>query len=339
LAGFDTRTPQRSFGNGSSAGFGDKKGLDLWTFYPSQAALTTVDIFPLNLAIAKSDGGVAARPGQTVVYTLTYSNTSQVEATGVVVTETVPLHTRFSQTASSPTLWACPDNSPAGAICTTALGAVAGGAGGQLWFAVTLDDPLPAGVTQIENVAVIGDDLSHGDEPTGDNSAPEDTPIPPPSDDGDDGGDDDDGDDDGGGDDGGPPDEDGGDSDDGDDSDDDDGGGPPAGGGEPAPGLQALAGPGAAAPAATATPVLPVILLPETGAAGLEGWKVGKLESWKVRRLEGCKVARLQGFDSWAGCEERVNIANSPNPLNSLNFLVLLLLTGAVLGWRLVSRK
>jgi hypothetical protein len=31
--GFDTRTEQRAFGDGSEAGFGDKKGLDVWTFY------------------------------------------------------------------------------------------------------------------------------------------------------------------------------------------------------------------------------------------------------------------------------------------------------------------
>jgi hypothetical protein len=31
--GFDTRTDQRAFGDGSEDGFGDKKGLDLWTFY------------------------------------------------------------------------------------------------------------------------------------------------------------------------------------------------------------------------------------------------------------------------------------------------------------------
>jgi hypothetical protein len=31
--GFDTRTEQRAFGDGTDNGFGDKKGLDVWTFY------------------------------------------------------------------------------------------------------------------------------------------------------------------------------------------------------------------------------------------------------------------------------------------------------------------
>ncbi len=54
VRGFDTRTDQRRFGFSFDAnpgsvclpngGFGDKKGLDLWTYYPSNALLTPVDI-------------------------------------------------------------------------------------------------------------------------------------------------------------------------------------------------------------------------------------------------------------------------------------------------------
>jgi uncharacterized repeat protein (TIGR01451 family) len=271
LAGFDTRTTQRSFGNGAGDGFGDKKGLDLWTFYPSQAELTRLDIFPLNLAIGKSDGGVTARPGQTVVYTLTYSNTTQVEATGVVITETVPLYTTFDQSGSSPTVWSCAHGSPAGTACTTAVGTVTGRAGGQVYFAVRLDEPLPAGVTHIENVALIGDDGSHGGEPTGDNSAPEDTPVVPPSNGGDDGG----GDDGGDGDDG--DDEDDGDGDDDDDDDgkaddDDDDNGDGNGVGGPAPGLVALSPAATPTPGVTPAPALPVTLLPETGEPPDRPW-------------------------------------------------------------------
>jgi hypothetical protein len=46
LLGFDTSISpgQRAFGDGSQAGFGDKKGLDLWTYYPTEAD-TTLNIF------------------------------------------------------------------------------------------------------------------------------------------------------------------------------------------------------------------------------------------------------------------------------------------------------
>src|SRR6185312_9885668 len=36
LTGFDTSsTTIRKFGDGTGAGFGDKKGLDLWTYFPA----------------------------------------------------------------------------------------------------------------------------------------------------------------------------------------------------------------------------------------------------------------------------------------------------------------
>jgi hypothetical protein len=45
LVGFDTRTDQRAFGDGSDNGFGDKKGLDLWTFYLTKQD-APLDILP-----------------------------------------------------------------------------------------------------------------------------------------------------------------------------------------------------------------------------------------------------------------------------------------------------
>jgi hypothetical protein len=44
LLGFDTRSADRAFGDGSAAGFGDKKGLDLWSYYPAEGE-TTLNIF------------------------------------------------------------------------------------------------------------------------------------------------------------------------------------------------------------------------------------------------------------------------------------------------------
>ena len=43
-AGYDTTSAQRAYGNGGSTGFGDKKGLDLWTYYPSDPASATLNV-------------------------------------------------------------------------------------------------------------------------------------------------------------------------------------------------------------------------------------------------------------------------------------------------------
>jgi uncharacterized repeat protein (TIGR01451 family) len=144
--------------------------------YPPPTA-QDVDLIPPDLSLAKTDGGVSAAPGGTVVFTLTYTNSSATGATGVVITETVPANTTFNAGASLPTPWSCPDGSGPGATCLANLGPVAGNSSGSVNFALTLDDPLPNGVTQIANSAVIGDDGANGPDPTPNNTANETTPI------------------------------------------------------------------------------------------------------------------------------------------------------------------
>lgn len=50
LTGFDTSTSnQRTYGNGAGTGFGDKKGLDIWTYFPSAVRRASVNIFDTAL--------------------------------------------------------------------------------------------------------------------------------------------------------------------------------------------------------------------------------------------------------------------------------------------------
>lgn len=65
ISGFDSRTNDRSFGVSGDVGnanvrcngsFGDTKGLDIWTYFPSGTSLTTVNIIsspPANLRLVK----------------------------------------------------------------------------------------------------------------------------------------------------------------------------------------------------------------------------------------------------------------------------------------------
>ena len=177
LTGFDTTTNQRAFGTGGQFDFGDKKGLDLWTYYPSQPQAAFLNIFNFNLQLAKTDGGVTTAPGGTIVYTLTYTNTGLITATGVMITETVPDNTTFNQ-ANSTGGWGCADGSLPGTPCVLTLSDVVSDTSGTVNFAVTVDDPLPSGTTSITNTAVIGDDGANGPEPdTTDNTANETTPL------------------------------------------------------------------------------------------------------------------------------------------------------------------
>jgi hypothetical protein len=66
-----------------------------------------------------------------------------------------------------------------GAYDTLSGGALAGGAHDTAIFAVIVDEPLPAGVTQTTNTAIVGDDGSNGaDLNAADNTASETTTAP-----------------------------------------------------------------------------------------------------------------------------------------------------------------
>jgi uncharacterized repeat protein (TIGR01451 family) len=132
-------------------------------------------VYP-DLQVKKSDGGVEIGAGGTITYTLSFTNTGTVDATGVLLTETVPADTSFNAAASTPG-WACASSGQAGDSCTLSIGAVAGnGGGGQLNFGVVVDKPIAAFVTQIANTVEITDDGPTDANP-GDNTHTDTTPV------------------------------------------------------------------------------------------------------------------------------------------------------------------
>lgn len=143
----------------------------------NDATVCFVNLGPPDLSLSKSDGGASVAPGGAVAYTLSYGNGGGQDATGVVLTETVPAATTFNAGASTAG-WSCtPDNS-AGSSCTLALGTIAAGASGSVTFAVTVANPVAAGVGQIANTASVADDGTHGTDPApGNNSASDTTPV------------------------------------------------------------------------------------------------------------------------------------------------------------------
>jgi uncharacterized repeat protein (TIGR01451 family) len=131
-----------------------------------------------DLSVTKSDGGASVAPGDTVAYTLTYANTGNRGASGVVLTETVPANTTFNVGASTAG-WVCAPNNNAGSACTLAVGTVNGGSGpSTATFAATLVNPVAAGVAQISNTASIADDGANGIDPNlANNSGSDTTPV------------------------------------------------------------------------------------------------------------------------------------------------------------------
>lgn len=163
--------------NNTSIADDGTNGTDLDPANNSGSDNTPINSTP-DLQISKDDGGVMVMPGQVITYLISYTNVGSQNATGVVITETVPAHTQFNA-ASSTVGWVCLPDNGAGSTCTFNVGNLAGNNGsGNVNFAVQVDNPLSAAVTQIDNTVSIADDGSNGADPTpADNSDMDNTPV------------------------------------------------------------------------------------------------------------------------------------------------------------------
>ncbi|MEO0438159.1 MAG: hypothetical protein AAF098_14765 [Pseudomonadota bacterium] len=131
--------------------------------------------FP-ELRIEKDDGGTSVFPGQIYSYEIAYSNIGNRGATGIVITETVPLDVNFDATASLPSVWSCPDGSAAGTECSLTVPLLLGGESGQARFGLDVLFPAAAGVDLLVNAVAIEDDGSNSVIPARDEDV-DDTPL------------------------------------------------------------------------------------------------------------------------------------------------------------------
>ncbi len=149
------------------------------------AAATTapVTVSGTDLTITNSDGETESTAGVVRTYVLGYENVGNATATGSTITETVPAGTTFNAPASTAG-WSCSDGAVAGTVCThlAGTGSVAAGASGNVSFAVTVVDPIPEGMTEIEDTATIADDHAINPDPTPANNVATDTDTIPQAD-------------------------------------------------------------------------------------------------------------------------------------------------------------
>ncbi len=89
------------------------------------------------LSIEKEADVEIVTPGNRITYTLTYRNYGELDATGAVLTETVPENTVFRPTFSTPG-WSCRPDDQAGSVCTFEAGNIGTGNHVTVIFAVDL---------------------------------------------------------------------------------------------------------------------------------------------------------------------------------------------------------
>ncbi|WP_154222582.1 DUF11 domain-containing protein [Marinicella rhabdoformis] len=115
---------------------------------------TTPIIADALLRLVKTDGGITAGLDRIINYTLIYFNDGNRNAVGVELTETVPDHTTFQPTSSTPG-WTCLPDNQAGSDCTLSLSDLNGSAKGTAFFAVKTDAQISAPITELSNVATL----------------------------------------------------------------------------------------------------------------------------------------------------------------------------------------
>ncbi len=105
-----------------------------------------------DLSIGKSVSRSTARPGDTLVYTLTYGNSGTDTATGVEVSDLLPADVTFVSAQPTP--------ARNGDTLTWSVGDVAAGASRQLTVTVTVDSPLANGTVLYNTAAIDSDQTS-----------------------------------------------------------------------------------------------------------------------------------------------------------------------------------
>ena len=153
--GFDTSsTTIRAYGDNSANGFGNQKGLDLWTYFPSQDVVGQLYIVPQgasDLAIAKTHVGDFT-VGVDGVYTLTVRNVGSGTLAGLItVTDAVPAG--LTVVSATGTGWACGVSGQDVTCTVTPAGGLASGASLPP-ISVTVD-PTPAAVPSVTNTATV----------------------------------------------------------------------------------------------------------------------------------------------------------------------------------------
>lgn len=154
-AGFDTTTDQRQYGNSGIDGFGDTKGLDLWTFFPSDPREVTVEIIDRptrDVTIFKSHVG-NFRVGSTGTYTIRVRNNgSQNIPNGQTITVTDTLPTGLTFNSFTGLNWNC---SAVGQVVTcTRTNGLTAGADSTITLTVNVAASVADSVTNTATVTV-----------------------------------------------------------------------------------------------------------------------------------------------------------------------------------------
>lgn len=145
--GFDSSTNQRAYGDNTTNGFGNNKGLDLWTFYPSETISTNLTIIPAinrDMAVMLTHTG-DFEIGSTGVYQAIVTNRG-TRTNNQQTTLTLNIPNEMSIQTIKATGWSCNTNGQQ-ITCTITLTTAPGESLPAVEIAVIPDETIPSTVT------------------------------------------------------------------------------------------------------------------------------------------------------------------------------------------------
>lgn len=160
LQAYDSRSTQRRFGNvvPNFNGFGDKKGLDLWTYIPGNT-LTT----PLNIVRANPDLSIQKRSvgnfivGQQGTYSLRIRNAPRGGPTTDSITVTDTLPTGLTFVSATGTNWTCSATGQAVTCTYNGVPLAPGAFAAPIILKVNVASTAAPGITNTATVTTPGD--------------------------------------------------------------------------------------------------------------------------------------------------------------------------------------
>lgn len=143
---------------------------------PDLYALRLIDLPNTTISV---DDGASSTAGSTLVYTISYANAGNLDATGVVIADSLPDGTFFDAVSRTPG-WI--ETAPGSGVYRLVVGNLAAGASGSAKFAVTVVRPLALRQSRVTNTVTIADDGASGaDIAPDDNVATDDTMLVDPN--------------------------------------------------------------------------------------------------------------------------------------------------------------
>ncbi|MBX7070935.1 MAG: DUF11 domain-containing protein [Microthrixaceae bacterium] len=159
---------RHSFTNTSATVDDVTNGADPTPGDNSSTRVVTLVGYAPDLSVTKSDGVSTTTPGSNLTYSVVVTNSGNIGASGVVVSDTIPAGTTF--VSCPPTPVACSHS--AGTVTWNVGTLAGGGATTTLNVTVTVTSPATAGRSSLTNAVSVADDGANGADPTpGNNSA------------------------------------------------------------------------------------------------------------------------------------------------------------------------